>query len=161
MGRNGFMKLAMGGASGFVALLVATPVVGVFLSPLFNQPRDVWRDGGAVEDFVIGQTVRVNIKYNQGFSQSWAGDTQFTSAWVMRRGEADFVAFINYCTHLGCGVTWIPSACIYLCPCHGSVYNRDGTVAGGPAPRPLYKYEVRVRKGRLQIKTQQVPLVNV
>ena len=161
MGRDTFMTLTIATVGGVGALVAGIPIIGVLASPLFNQPKDVWRDAGEVDDFTVGDTVRVNIKYNQGFTQSWSGATQFTSAWLWRRGQEDFVAFINYCTHLGCGVTWIPGAHIYLCPCHGSVYNTDGTVAGGPAPRPLYRYDVRVRKGRVEIKTQHQPWVNV
>ncbi|HEY8685761.1 MAG TPA: ubiquinol-cytochrome c reductase iron-sulfur subunit [Chloroflexota bacterium] len=161
MGRNAFMKMTIAGVGAVGSLVAGIPIIGVVASPLFNQPQDVWRDAGTVNDFTIGDTVRVNIKYNQGLTQSWAGSTKYTSAWVMRRGPEDFIAFINYCTHLGCGVTWIPGAHIYLCPCHGSVYNADGTVAGGPAPRPLFRYEVRVRKGRVEVRTQHMPLVNV
>ncbi|HEX6507938.1 MAG TPA: ubiquinol-cytochrome c reductase iron-sulfur subunit [Chloroflexota bacterium] len=161
MGRDTFMKLSIAGIGAVGALVAGIPIIGVIASPLVNQPKDVWRDAGAVDDFTIGDTVGVTIKYNQGIAQSWSGTTQYTTAWVMRRGPDDFVAFVNYCTHLGCGVAWIPGAHIYLCPCHGSVYNGDGTVAGGPAPRPLYKYEVRIRKGRVEIKTQRIPAVGV
>jgi menaquinol-cytochrome c reductase iron-sulfur subunit len=45
-----------------------------------------------------------------------------------------------------------------MCPCHGSVFNGDGTVAGGPAPRPLFTYPIRVVNGRIQIKTEAQPL---
>ncbi|MBZ0258728.1 Rieske 2Fe-2S domain-containing protein, partial [bacterium] len=38
------------------------------------------------------------------------------------------------CTHLGCIVQ--PSTQGFLCPCHGSKFDRDGNVKGGPAPRP-------------------------
>jgi len=30
------------------------------------------------------------------------------------------------------------------CPCHGSKYHLDGTVAKGPAPRPLESKTVKV-----------------
>ena len=42
------------------------------------------------------------------------------------------------CTHLGCLVgPWNPLSQRFVCPCHGSEYKRDGSVARGPAPRPL------------------------
>lgn len=42
------------------------------------------------------------------------------------------------CTHLGCLVgPWNPVTNRFVCPCHGSEYRRDGSVARGPAPRPL------------------------
>ena len=39
------------------------------------------------------------------------------------------------CTHLGCIVGESPTG--YLCPCHGSRFDEQGKVIGGPAPRPL------------------------
>jgi len=39
------------------------------------------------------------------------------------------------CTHLGCIVAETESG--FACPCHGSKFNKDGKVTGGPAPRAL------------------------
>jgi menaquinol-cytochrome c reductase iron-sulfur subunit len=47
---------------------------------------------------------------------------------------------------------------LFLCPCHGGVYYRDGTVAAGPPPHPLFRYEVRVHEASVQIKTAAIPI---
>jgi cytochrome b6-f complex iron-sulfur subunit len=44
------------------------------------------------------------------------------------------------CTHLGCIVK--PTAQGFDCPCHGSVFDRDGRVVRGPAPQPLSWFKV-------------------
>jgi Rieske Fe-S protein len=44
-------------------------------------------------------------------------------------------AISTVCTHLGCIVK--PSAEGFECPCHGSRFTGNGSVAKGPAPRPL------------------------
>jgi len=55
------------------------------------------------------------------------------------------------CTHLGCTVGR-PQDSTFRCPCHGSVFDEDGEVLGGPAPRPLPSYAVALtRDGRLLI----------
>ena len=49
------------------------------------------------------------------------------------------------CTHLGCLVgPWNPLSQRFVCPCHGSEYKRDGSVARGPAPKPLKLAKVGV-----------------
>ena len=47
-----------------------------------------------------------------------------------------FKAFSAICTHAGCTVAEVVGASIN-CPCHDSRFNLDGTVAKGPAKRPL------------------------
>ena len=41
------------------------------------------------------------------------------------------------CVHLGCTVPWIAGEERFICPCHGSVYEYNGTRVSGPAPRGL------------------------
>ncbi|MFG6098978.1 Rieske (2Fe-2S) protein [Leptolyngbyaceae cyanobacterium CCMR0082] len=53
---------------------------------------------------------------------------------------ADSVIALNsMCTHQGCSVEWKDDA--FACPCHGSKFNTDGSVATGPATDPLASYE--------------------
>jgi nitrite reductase/ring-hydroxylating ferredoxin subunit len=52
-------------------------------------------------------------------------------------------AISNVCTHLGCLVS--ASADGFLCPCHGSKYDREGKVTAGPAPRALPWLEISRR----------------
>jgi Rieske Fe-S protein len=55
-----------------------------------------------------------------------------------------FKAFSAVCTHAGCTVSKVANGTID-CPCHGSKFNLDGTVATGPASRPLEPKTVLVR----------------
>jgi menaquinol-cytochrome c reductase iron-sulfur subunit len=45
-----------------------------------------------------------------------------------------------------------------MCPCHGGVYYQDGTVAAGPPPRPLPQYPVRLVDGKVEIRTDPIPI---
>ncbi len=53
---------------------------------------------------------------------------------VFRDGEGVY-AISTVCTHLGCIVK--ASGAGFDCPCHGSGFEKDGTVRKGPAPKPL------------------------
>ncbi|MFQ5795325.1 MAG: ubiquinol-cytochrome c reductase iron-sulfur subunit [Candidatus Bipolaricaulia bacterium] len=53
------------------------------------------------------------------------------------RDELGFQAISNVCTHLGCKPPWNSTRNRFECPCHGSVFARDGAVIKGPAPLPL------------------------
>ncbi|KAJ8598940.1 hypothetical protein CTAYLR_009639 [Chrysophaeum taylorii] len=49
------------------------------------------------------------------------------------------------CTHLGCLVgPWDSARNRFVCPCHGSEYDRTGKVLRGPAPQSLKLAKVEV-----------------
>ena len=48
------------------------------------------------------------------------------------------------CTHKGCTVDKVADGTID-CPCHGSKFNLDGSVANGPASKPLEAKTVTVQ----------------
>lgn len=68
------------------------------------------------------------------------------------RDEHGFAAMSATCTHLGCTVREEAAGGGFVCPCHGSRYDDDGNVLGGPAPEalPFLRLEVD-RKGQLVV----------
>jgi Rieske Fe-S protein len=59
---------------------------------------------------------------------------------IYNRG-GEFSACSLICTHLGCTIE-ADGEDAFLCPCHGSRYDRDGKVLAGPAQSPLPKLRV-------------------
>ena len=56
----------------------------------------------------------------------------------------EFKGFSSTCTHKGCTVNKVADGTID-CPCHGSKFNLDGSVANGPATEPLKAKAVAVQ----------------
>lgn len=48
-----------------------------------------------------------------------------------------FYTLSAVCTHLGCLSVYKPESGEIACPCHGSSFQRDGSVIAGPAPKAL------------------------
>ena len=142
--------------SGLIATATAVPVIGFLLSPLTRKSPRVWRPVGPVDAFAVGRTV--NVTFEDASPLPWAGVTAHTAAWLRRDAAEHFTAFTVHCTHLGCPVRWVADAELFLCPCHGGVYDADGTVAAGPPPRTLPQYPVRVRNGEVEILTSPIPI---
>jgi cytochrome b6-f complex iron-sulfur subunit len=67
--------------------------------------------------------------------------------------EAGYVALYQKCVHLGCRVPWCQTSQWFECPCHGSQYNRVGEKKGGPAPRGLDRFPVKVSGGSITVDT--------
>lgn len=75
--------------------------------------------------------------------------------YVVHLAPQQFVVLSPICTHLGCTVDI--AAAGLLCPCHGSLYDREGRVVHGPAMRPLSRYPATVTPdGRLVVQLEGV-----
>jgi len=60
------------------------------------------------------------------------------------------------CVHLGCTVPWNEAEGQFHCPCHGSIYNRDGVRIAGPAPRPLDIMAITADGGTVVVDTSEI-----
>lgn len=65
---------------------------------------------------------------------------------VTQPTQGALLAFSAVCTHQGCLVNSVQGGRIQ-CPCHGSQFNLDGTVARGPAPQALAARTITVQGG--------------
>jgi quinol---cytochrome c reductase iron-sulfur subunit, bacillus type len=145
------VSLVLGSAS---AAVLAVPLIGFVVAPLFRKTPAAWRPVGKADQFKVGETVAVT--FQDASPLPWAGVTAKTAAWLRRESADEFIAFSINCTHLGCPVRWLPEANLFMCPCHGGVYYKDGAVAAGPPPRPLNRYAVRVSNGEVELRTGPV-----
>ena len=70
--------------------------------------------------------------------------------YVLIDGNGRYAALSPICTHLGCTVEVERDRLV--CPCHGSTYDRAGTVLKGPAERALTRFPTQVTDGVLVIE---------
>jgi quinol---cytochrome c reductase iron-sulfur subunit, bacillus type len=154
--RRRFLEKVCFGLGGLCAAILGIPLVGFVVAPIFRKTQGKWISVGKITDFEIGTTVNVTI--TDPSSLPWAGITAKTALWLRRVSEDQFVAFSVNCTHMGCPVRWLADADLFMCPCHGGVYYSDGTVAAGPPPKPLIRYDVRTANGEVHVKTMAIPI---
>jgi cytochrome b6-f complex iron-sulfur subunit len=62
--------------------------------------------------------------------------------WLFRN-ESGFYAISSVCTHLGC-VAEREADGAFACPCHGSKFDAQGHLEGGPAPKGLLWVELGI-----------------
>jgi quinol---cytochrome c reductase iron-sulfur subunit, bacillus type len=159
--RRAFLTRLSLGLTAAMAALVGVPILGFLLAPLFRLSPNEFVEVAKVADFAVGVTRLVSVRDPSPLA--WAGQTAETALWVRRRemsGPQMFQIFNVNCTHLGCPVNWQAEARIFLCPCHGGVYYADGTVAGGPPPRPLFEREWQVDGDTLLVRQAPLPTVS-
>jgi Rieske Fe-S protein len=83
----------------------------------------------------LGSTADVPVGGGKVFADQKVVVTQPTAG--------TFVGLSATCTHKGCVVNKVADGTID-CPCHGSKFHLDGSVANGPAPAALPKVPVTV-----------------
>jgi menaquinol-cytochrome c reductase iron-sulfur subunit len=159
MSRRSFLLKILWGFAALLSVLLLIPVVGALFAPLFRKTPRAWRAVGRIDDFEIGKTVLV--KYKNASPLPWSGLSSESAAWLQRASKHEFIAFSINCAHLGCPVRWVADAELFLCPCHGGVYNKDGSYAAGPPPHGLSRYPLRIRNNQVEILTSPVPITNL
>jgi cytochrome b6-f complex iron-sulfur subunit len=78
-------------------------------------------------------------------------------ALLIRTPEPDAAlrVFVATCTHFDCIVGYRGQENQISCACHGGIYDVDGTVLGGPPPRPLRPFHFRLKQGDLWIALEE------
>lgn len=79
----------------------------------------------------------------------YTGEGVEDGLYVVRHSQGQPIVFDQHCTHLQCPIQWYSSIKEFLCPCHGSIYDENGNVLHGPAPRPLHRHYAKVQSGDL------------
>jgi quinol---cytochrome c reductase iron-sulfur subunit, bacillus type len=144
--------------NGLVAIILAVPIVRFLFSSVTRGRGDgylSWVSLGSVDQFPEGQTRLATFR--NPYVTPTDGKTVDTACWVRRIAGDQFQVFAINCAHLGCPVRWFPQSGLFLCPCHGGVYYRDGSRAAGPPERGMFQYPNRVENGTISIQAGELP----
>jgi len=125
--RRGFFRLALGWLAAIFAATASAAGAARFLVPNVLFEPDQRFKAGKPEDYLDGSVTFLDAEL----------------VFVIRKGNT-FRCLSATCTHLGCTVNRAGNG--YHCPCHGSVFDDQGQVKSGPAPRPLEWFSVTLSK---------------
>ena len=155
--RGFFTKVAML-FNGLVAVALALPIVRFLVSSITRGRGNgylSWVPLGPVSEFPEGETRLATFK--NPYVTPTDGKTADTACWVRRVEGDQFQVFAVNCAHLGCPVRWFPQSGLFMCPCHGGVYYRDGSRASGPPERGLFEYPHKIENGLVTIQAGELP----
>jgi quinol---cytochrome c reductase iron-sulfur subunit, bacillus type len=153
--RSLFTKLAIL-FNGLVVAALSLPVARFLLSSVTGANKYLsWVPLGSVNEFPEGETRLATFK--NPYVMPTDGKTVDTACWVRRVGGEKFQVFAINCAHLGCPVRWFAQSGLFMCPCHGGAYYRDGSRASGPPERGLFEYPYKVENGLVTIQAGELP----
>jgi menaquinol-cytochrome c reductase iron-sulfur subunit len=134
--RRGFVNLAVGFVGSVITAVIGLPAIGYLVSPVLKQSRsDAWIQLGPPENYPVG--IPTPFTFTRTKINGWEKTVNSYGVYVLRGEDGSIKVYSNVCTHLACRVKWSDERKLYLCPCHDAAFNLDGSVAGGPPPRPL------------------------
>ena len=130
-----------------ISAALGLPAIAYLLLPPKAKKADEWIEIGDVTRLAPNAPVEMSFRHNR--VDGWKIISEKGTAWVVRDAGGRITAFGPQCTHLGCAYHWDETKNEFLCPCHSSLFSMDGKVEGGPAPRPLDQYDVKVEGNKL------------
>jgi len=133
--RRTFLTVLLAGLGTVLAAMAAWPLLR-YLSP---------RDRGDADAKVTLARDKVPVGGAEFI------DFRGRPAVVLQPKPGEFVALTAVCTHLGCIVKWVNAKQEFLCPCHGGRFSSSGQVLGGPPPKPLESFNVKLDGDKLVI----------
>jgi quinol---cytochrome c reductase iron-sulfur subunit, bacillus type len=152
--RRRAMTAAAQGAAVVAGGAVALPVLGFALGPVFERLPTTWQPLGPLAEIPRDTYAMRVVTETPGI-----GEAGKTTVFVRRRDPAvdtepadrfnQVIAITSRCAHVGCPVSYKDAAHVFVCPCHGGVYDFRGRRVGGPPPRPLDRFYTRIRRGGL------------
>jgi menaquinol-cytochrome c reductase iron-sulfur subunit len=148
--RRSFMVRTIIGIFVFIGAALAIPLGGFGILPAFMKKKTGWSDAGTVNDLIVNEPQE--RRFLQLVKSGWQEDKQERSVWLVKRPDKSVVAYSPNCPHLGCGYRWFDAEKRFKCPCHASVFDIDGKLLSGPAPRSLDTLETKVEDGKVMVK---------
>jgi menaquinol-cytochrome c reductase iron-sulfur subunit len=144
--------------NGLVAAILAVPGVRFLLSSVTRGRASAylsWVSLGSTGQFPEGETRLATFR--NPYQTPTDGKTADTACWVRHVEGNQFQVFAVNCAHLGCPVRWFPQSALFLCPCHGGAYYRDGSRAAGPPERGMFEYPHKIENGLVMIQAGELP----
>ena len=150
IGRRKFLSLTTWAIGGVISAGLAIPAIAYIVGPALKRDEaQDWIRLGSASKVELGTPTLFKTKIQR--RTGWIVNEQELTVYILTENGRDFIAMSNICTHLSCRVRWIAQQEQFFCPCHNGIFAKDGRVLGGPPPRPLDRYEVKVEDGQLFI----------
>jgi menaquinol-cytochrome c reductase iron-sulfur subunit len=150
--RRSFFGALLGISTAAMGALLAVPVLRYVLYPLYAKNKGKW--WSKVMPFkemppVGADPVGKKITFDQRDGWRDVVTSELVYAETLPSGKPHVLSSI--CPHLGCTVEWQAGKDRFYCPCHGSVYSKEGKHLAGPAPRGMDPLPTESQDGNLMV----------
>lgn len=151
--RRKFLGFAIGGIAGAIALGYAIPLANYLVDPSLQRSVEPFEPVGSIDSLQPDRPTV--ITFMSQVKIGWEEKKVERDVWVVKKPDGAITVFSPICPHLGCGYHWNEAKREFICPCHLSIYDINGKVLSGPAPRPLDTLPYKVENGLLYVRYEK------
>jgi Rieske Fe-S protein len=145
--RRSFLIWMMAIAGSLLGFILAIPFIRAIIGTGISAKKNNWVKIADLQAIPIGEPVRLN--FMQAEQDAFIKQDALHSVWVIRNSATEITAYSPICPHAGCYYNWSAQLRRFACPCHASVFELNGPVVSGPAPRPLDTLPIKIENGSL------------
>src|SRR5271157_695337 len=153
MTRRDFYRYGSIVLGGLIKLVIAVPAVAFLVSPLRKKGQDAGENAFAALTSLNQLKVGVPRSFAiiQDQTDAWIKypSEPVGSVWLIRQpagAKPEVIAFTAECPHLGCAVNLTADGKSFLCPCHTSAFDLQGTKKNTVPPRNMDRLKVELTK---------------
>lgn len=153
LSRKSFLKLVVASMAAITGVFIGWPLIASFIGPSFQTQKGNFSKVTSVDSLTEGQPENVNFVAQT--EDAYLRQNTIRSTWLVKHSASDVTSFSPICPHLGCRYDWNAPSNHFICPCHGSVFAKDGTVVAGPAPRPLDTLPNKIENNEVYVEWER------
>jgi menaquinol-cytochrome c reductase iron-sulfur subunit len=120
--------------SSLIGISLAVPLIGYVIAPAFQRRPKEWVSLGKTDELPIEEPKALDYSLTE--KDGWQEHHATKGVWAVKQADDQHDR-------------------LFKCPCHGSIFNIDGTVKAGPAPRPLDTLPSKIENGNLLIQYEE------
>jgi len=159
--KRSFLMIFSAFIGSLIGLAISFPLIGFIFYPL--RKKTVYGGGDFIKVCNLNELKKDTPRKMPISSFKVDGWNKFDNivlgaAWLVKKEKGDVVAMSTICTHLGCGIDWDAENKLFICPCHSSVFDIEGKVVSGPAPRSMDTLDIKIENDSIYVKYRKLRL---
>jgi menaquinol-cytochrome c reductase iron-sulfur subunit len=151
--RRNFFGWIIVSISGLIGTALLVPLMGYAILPTLKRREESWSEMGSVDALEVDLPKEFAVV--RSTTSGWMKTESVRSVWALKTPEGKVVVYSPICPHLGCAYQWKEDQKEFQCPCHNSVFDVNGRVLSGPAPRSLDTLPAKVEGDMVYIRYEE------
>ncbi len=147
--RKKFFKIISGLFTAFIAFTLGIPLIESIVGTASRKKSKIYSRVASLTSIPADKPNDLPFVITE--EDAFIKNEQPETVWAVKKSDSDITVFSPICPHLGCRYQWHPSRKLFICPCHHSIFNIDGKVVSGPAPRPLDTLPFKIKNNHLYV----------